>query len=473
MGNLTLSLSRRPGVPYYLQLYRHIAEEIRSGGLASGEKLPSKRALAQHLSVSINTVDTAYQMLATEGYLQAVPKSGFYVCPLPQLQTPPPLPEPEPASPPPEPACRFDCSTGSVDTSVFPFATWARLTKDIMYHEPQLLHHGDAQGDLCLRQALCRYLHQFRGVRCLPEQVLLGAGMEYLLMVLCSLLPEQTLYAVEEPGYRKAWQAMENCGRAVVHLPVDQGGLSIRALEESGAQCAYVTPSHQYPTGAVMPAGRRAELLHWAAAQEGRFLVEDDYDSEFRYSGRPIPALQGADYGGRVIYAGTFSRSIAPSIRIAYLVLPPSLLPVYRQRFSQQSSTVSRFEQHTLWRFIQEGHWERHLNRTRNLYKKRRDRLMQSLRNTPVGPRLQVTGAEAGLHLLLRLENGLAEGGMVARARLQGVALVGLSSCYYDPSLAPPATVLCGYARYTEAELEQVAQALGRAWRLEGPVRPS
>lgn len=465
MGNLTVRLSHSENTPYYLQLYRHIVAEIKSGGLASGERLPSKRALAQHLSVSVNTVDTAYQMLVTEGYLRAQPKSGFYVCE--QLQLQPPQPRTAPPPPPvqaPAP-CRFNCSTGSVDTSAFPFVTWARLSKDIMYHQPQLLHHGESQGDLCLRQALCRYLHQFRGVQCRPEQVLIGAGMEYLLMVLCCLLPESTLYAVEEPGYRKAWQAIENSGRRVVHIPLDAGGLSAAQLAQSGATCAYLTPSHQFPTGIVMPAGRRAELLRWAAQQPGRYLVEDDYDSEFRYSGRPIPALQGSDYSERVIYAGTFSRSIAPSIRIAYLVLPPSLLPIYHRRFSLQSSTVSRFEQHTLWRFIEDGHWERHLNRTRNLYKKRRDLLIACLRASPLGDVVRVQGAEAGLHLLLRLENGLTEQQMVERARAEGVAIAGLSTCYDDPSLAPPATVLCGYARFSDDEIRQLAQALGRAWR--------
>lgn len=466
MGNLMVRLSRDAKDPYYLQLYRYIVGEIKSGGLSSGERLPSKRALAQHLSISVNTVDTAYQMLVTEGYLRPRPKSGFYVCEQLQIQPPPPRSSAAPEPLPPAPSCRFNCSTGSVDTSAFPFVTWARLSKDIMYHQPQLLHHGEAQGDLCLRESLCRYLHQFRGVQCDPQQVLIGAGMEYLLMVLCCLLPENTLYAVEEPGYRKAWQAIENSGRQVAHIPLDQGGLCTGELERSGATCAYLTPSHQFPTGIVMPAGRRAELLRWAAAQPGRYLVEDDYDSEFRYSGRPIPALQGSDYSQRVVYAGTFSRSIAPSIRIAYLVLPPPLLDVYRRRFTLQSSTVSRFEQHTLWRFIEDGHWERHLNRTRNLYKKRRDLLLACLQSSPVGSAIRVRGAEAGLHLLLQLENGLSERQMVERARGEGVAIAGLSSCYSDPSLAPPATVLCGYARFSDDEIRRLAQALSDAWKL-------
>lgn len=465
MGILTLRLDPSREQPYYFQLYQHILQEIQSGGLAAGEKLPSKRALAQHLSVSVNTVDTAYQMLVTEGYLRAADRSGFYILPLTRLEPPPdtsaPIPEPEPPEPQPP---LFDCAAGSVDTAAFPFDTWARLSRGVMYRQPQLLHHGHPQGDLCLRQALCRYLHQFRGVQCAPEQVIVGAGMEYLLMVLCRLLPENALFAMEEPGYPKAAQAIRASGRRVAPVPLEDGGMSVRLLEQSGAQCAYLTPSHQFPTGAVMPAGRRSQLLQWAAAGPDRYLIEDDYDSEFRYSGRPIPALQGGDRHGRVIYCGTFSRSVAPSIRIAYLVLPAGLLPQYRRQFSLQSSTVSRFEQHTLCQFIQDGFYERHLNRARNLYKKRRDLLIGQLKSGPIGHKIQILGAEAGLHLLLRLAGGPDEGEMLARARNQGVALTGLSAYYQNPDLSPKSTVLCGYAHIPQQKIPHLAQALGQAW---------
>lgn len=465
MSILTFRLDPERKQPYYFQLYQHILQEIQNGGLASGEKLPSKRILAQRLSVSVNTVDSAYQMLTVEGYLRAADRSGFYVQPLARLKPPE---EEEPFCPPPEPppSFEFNCGAGSVDTDAFPFETWSRLNRSVTYRQPQLLHHGDPQGELELRQALCRYLRQARGVRCGPEQVIVGAGMEYLLTVLCCLLPEDSLFAMEEPGYPKAAQAIRNSGRRLAHIPLDEGGMSAELLEQSGAQCAYLTPSHQFPTGAVMPAGRRIQLLQWAAAQPDRYLIEDDYDSEFRYSGRPIPALQGMDRRGRVIYCGTFSRSVAPSVRVAYLALPPSLLPLYRQRFSLQSSTVSRFEQHALSRFIQEGFYERHLNRTRNLYKKRRDLLVDQLKQTPAGPWIEIRGAEAGLHLLLRLTNGLKEAEMLERARAQGVALTGLSAYYRNPALAPEADALCGYVHIPQQKIPALAQALGQAWSM-------
>ena len=463
MSHITFPLLTSGGEPYYLQLYRHILKEIQKGGLQAGEKLPSKRTLAQHLSVSVNTVDAAYQMLTTEGYLRAAPKSGFYVCPLPQLPTPQrplsPLPPPEI----PKTSFPFDCSPGSADPSAFPFATWGKLTREVM-GQGELLSKGEAQGDLCLRQALCRYLHQYRGVQCQPHQVLIGAGMEYLLTLLCCLLPTETVYAMEEPGYPKAAQSFRNLGRKVVHIPVDKDGMDSAKLEESGACCAYLTPSHQFPTGGVMPAPRRAQMLRWAAEQEGRYLIEDDYDSEYRYAGRPIPALQGSDLHDRVIYCGTFSRSLAPSIRIAYLVLPVPLLPAYHRLFSLQSSTVSRFEQHTLCRFLEEGYWERHLNRTRILYKKRREELTSSLKASPLGPNLEILGSQAGLHFLLRFHGGLSEEEMARKAREQGVDFLPLSHCYHDPTLAPPSTLLCGYGRLPLEEIPALTQALVRAW---------
>lgn len=463
MSSITFPLLSSGGEPYYLQLYRHILQEIKKGDLGAGEKLPSKRALAQHLSVSVNTVDTAYQMLTTEGYLRAVPKSGFYVCPLPQLPHPTRQPPPpEPAAAPEEPL-PFDCSPGSADPAAFPFATWAKLTREAM-GRGELLSKGEAQGDLCLRQALCRYLHQYRGVQCQSSQVLIGAGMEYLLTLLCCLLPPETVYAMEEPGYPKAAQAIRSLGRTVTHIPVDAKGMDPDKLEESGASCAYLTPSHQFPTGGVMPAPRRARLLGWAAEGKGRYLIEDDYDSEYRYAGRPIPALQGSDLHDRVIYCGTFSRSLAPSIRIAYLVLPLSLLPAYHRLFSLQSSTVSRFEQHTLFRFMEGGYWERHLNRTRSLYKKRREELAASLKASPLGPRIEILGSQAGLHFLLHVKGSLSEQAMVQRARQQGVRLLPLSGCYHTPALAPPSTLLCGYGRLPVEEIPLLTQALTRAW---------
>lgn len=263
MFHLTTALDPGSQVPLYEQLYRSLTAELRAGAVPAGTRMPGKRSLAAELSVSINTVDTAYQLLTAEGYLESRPRSGFYVQP---NLCQPPLPEPAPAQPAlaaPAPPVQLDLSTRGVDTGLFPARTWARLQKELLYSSPQLLAPGDAQGDPELRQALAEYLAQYRGVRCGAHQIVVGAGLEYLLGLLAPLLPGPA--AVETPGYPRAKQVLENNGVSCCCLPVDREGMSVQALEDSGAAVCYVTPSHQFPTGVTMPAPRRTELLHWAA----------------------------------------------------------------------------------------------------------------------------------------------------------------------------------------------------------------
>ncbi len=450
--------------PLYDQLYRYIVSLIRSGELPAGEKLPSKRRLCEHLGVSLTTVERSYGLLTAEGYLDARPRSGYRVAQLLTL----PLASAEPAAPPPlvkesgrhdreeEPSPldeRF--STAAVDTSVFPYATWARLSKEAVYENPDLLQRGEGQGDLALRAELSRFLHQYRGVRCTPDQIIVGAGMEALLWVLLQLLPGAT-FALEDPGYAALRGLLDNLNWPYVGVAVDEKGMSAQALAESGADVAYVTPSHQFPLGVTTPATRRSELLHWAYARPGRYLIEDDYDSEFRYASRPIPAMQGGDDHGRVIYLGTFSRTLAPSIRVAYLILPPALLEVYRAKFGHGAATVSRFEQEALRRFVASGSYSRHLRRVGHLYRQRRDALVTAL--SVWG---QVSGADAGLHLLFTLP-GREEDDLVARAAAAGIQVRGLSQFSLS---APPreGTLVLGFAGLPAAEAPQLAQRLRQA----------
>ena len=273
MVHLTTALDPASAVPLYEQLYRSLAAEMRAGTLTAGTRMPGKRRLAAELSVSVNTVDTAYQMLAAEGYLTARERSGFTVqeyLALPQGVQPPAAPSAPAAEHPADtaPPVQFDLSTRGVDPGLFPFRTWARLQKELLYSAPELLTPGDARGDAALRQALAEYLAEYRGVQCDPEQLVVGAGLEYLLGLLAPLLPGPA--AVETPGYPRARQVLENNGVPCRCLPVDADGLSLAALSASDAAVCYVTPSHQFPTGVTMPAGRRAELLHWAARAPGR-----------------------------------------------------------------------------------------------------------------------------------------------------------------------------------------------------------
>ena len=466
MFHLTTALDAASAVPLYEQLYGSLAEEMRTGAIPAGTRMPGKRRLAAELSVSVNTVDAAYQLLAAEGYLESRERSGFYVqeyLALPVRPAAPPpaalLPQPE-AGPPVQPV-RYDLSTRGVDPALFPFRTWARLQKELLYSSPELLTHGDAQGDIELRQALADYLEEYRGVRCRAEQVVVGAGLEYLLGLLAPLLPGPA--AVETPGYPRARQVLENNGVPCRCLPVDADGLSLTALSASDAAVCYVTPSHQFPTGVTMPAGRRAELLHWAARAPGqRYIIEDDYDSEFRFDTRPLPSLQGmAGADGPVVYLSTCSRSLAPGIRIAYMVLPRPLLGAWQAKYRLYSGTVGRFEQQTLARFITGGYFTRHLARERTAYKARRDALVAALRTFFAPEELTLAGLHTGLHLLAQLKDPPPDAALRAAARQYGVRCSLLSD--YDltgTAHSAAGTLVLGYGSLPDADCAAAGERL-------------
>ena len=454
--------------PLYEQLYLALAEQIRSGELAPGRPLPGRRTMAEQLGVSVNTVDTAYQMLAAEGLADSRPRRGFFVQETGgMLQSAAPVrpqPCPVPAGPA-TPSFRYDLSTTGIDTALFPARSWGRIQRDLLYNSPQLLQRGEAQGDAELRAAIADYLGSYRGVRCTPEQVVVGAGIEYLLGCLAHLFAGGTA-AVENPGYSRARAVLQNIGIPCLPADNDKSGLSAASLAETGANLCYITPSHHFPTGVTMPAPRRAQLLAWAREQPGRYILEDDYDSEFRFDIRPLPSLQGmAGPDGPVVYLTTFSKSLAPGIRIACMVLPGPLLDRYRQDFALYSNTVSRFEQQTLSRFMTGGYFTRHLARMRLTYKKRMEHLTAALTDA-LGPGLVIRGRHSGLHLLLTLPGAGGEAGMVSGAAGAGVRLHGLSEYYLArPELCPPDTVVAGYAALAEEDIDAAAAALARAWR--------
>ena len=457
MQELTVPINPASSVPLYEQIYRHITAEIREGRLPEGMRLPSKRGMCAHLGVSLSTVETAYGLLLAEGYIASRPRSGFFVAAsgLPRaIHAPqPPAASPEPPQPP-----RLDASTSAVDTSVFPYATWARIFKQVLYDRPDLLNRGDAQGDIELREALSSFLYQYRGVRCRAEQLIVGAGMDHLLEIILRLTEGPV--ALEDPGYGAPYRVLQEHGRTAIPVPVNEGGMDVSFLRKTNAAIAYVTPSHQFPTGALMPVSRRMQLISWAAEQPGRFIIEDDYDSEFRYSSRPVPSLQGMTDHKNVVYAGTFSRTIAPSIRVAYMVLPEPLLAAYREKYAHAASPVSRFEQQTLARFLMGGYYARHLRRVGNLYRARCAHLARALGNTGG---VRVSAADAGLHFLLTHER-LSEQEMLSRALERGIRLHGLSE-YCHTACPAPSTVVMGFAGIADGQRDELIHLLHEAWQ--------
>ncbi len=437
MNDLTVSLDPASSVPLYEQIYQHIKKEIQSGGLSFGTRLPSTRNLAGYLQVSRTTADMAYSQLVSEGYIEAVPCRGYFVCELEGLYCPgTESKERHTEKKPEEKKYRYDFSPSGVDLNSFPYGAWRKLSKNIlMADNKKIFQLGDPQGEYALRCSIADYLHQARGVLAEPEQIVVGAGNDFLLLLLCSMLGTGQKIAMESPTYRKAYDLLGNLSNEIRIVEMDEAGMRIDSLEASGADIAYVMPSHQFPLGIVMPVGRRMQLLEWAAKSERRFIIEDDYDSEFRYRGKPIPALQGFDRSGRVIYIGTFSKSIAPAIRVSYLVLPDRLMELYRRRGRLISSTVSRVDQLLIAGFLDDGYYERHLNKMRAIYKSRHDVLLEEMRGFQ--GICQISGENAGVHILLTFKNGMTEQEAIDRAAKEGVRVYGLSRYYIRQGMTP------------------------------------
>lgn len=418
---LTYELKKAPGVPLYEALYRCIREDILSGRLKPGEKLPSKRALAQHLEVSKITVEGAYDQLLAEGYLRSREKVGYFVESVEQ--------KPLPLPPTREPILPLE-QTGRGPAS-FPFSVWSRLQREVMLDlGEQLLLPLPNRGVWQLRRAIAEHLRQFRGMQVSAEQVLVGAGTDFLYNLLIQLLGRELCYCVEEPGYGKIRRIYAAGGVRCISAPMDEKGVRPEVLAD--AQVLHISPSHHFPTGIITPLDRRKALLDWAG--EDRWIIEDDYDSEFRFNAHPVAAMQSLDSRGRVIYMNTFSKSLAPSIRISYMVLPESLMEKFQKELGFYSCTVPSFEQYTLARFLGRGHFEKHINRMRKLYKARRNQVLAALEESPLRSRLTILEENAGLHFLVKVDTRLSDEELLRRCREAGLELTGLGSYYHEPS---------------------------------------
>lgn len=464
MNELTINLKTKSEKPLYEQIYEYIKEDIQNERMLCGERLPSTRALSKHLEVSRSTVELAYEQLLSEGYIESEPCRGFFVAQLEGLyhftkENTVSDSDTEPV----QKKCRYDFSPRGIDLESFPYHIWRKLSKEVLLdHRSMLFHSGDSKGEQGLRSAIRTYLHQARGVNCSENQIIVGAGNEYLLMLFGMMIGKSSKIAFENPTYKQAYRLFQNLGFEVTTVDMDKYGMEVERLRGSEADLAYVMPSHQYPLGTIMPIKRRMELLKWASEKENRYIIEDDYDSEFRYKGKPIPALQGYDMSGKVIYLGTFSKSIAPAIRISYMVLPDKLLECYQKKCRFLNSTVSKADQMLIERFIREGYYERHLNKMRALYKGRHDALLLGLK--PLETRCRISGEHAGVHLLLTFQNGEKESTLIEKAEKADVKVYGLSDYYTEDSKEGAATILLGYANMKEEEIRDAVKILCTIW---------
>ena len=404
-------------MPLYEQLYRALKEDIFTGAIAGGEKLPSKRTLAEHLNISRITVETAYNQLLAEGYIASHPRSGYYaetLEALPQVQTQRTAPMELPPPPP------------TVSAEQFPFSVWAKLMRGVLLDDHDLLLQPPPNTGLsALRNAIAGMLLRSRGMDVCPENIVIGAGAEYLYNILIQLLGRDKCYGLENPGHRKIRQVCEANGVAVAAIPLDESGAALQELVDSQADVLHISPGHQYPTGAVMPIVRRRQLMNWVGSGD-RWIIEDDYDSEFRFSGKPVPTMFSMDTLGKVIYLNTFSRTITPALRISYMILPDSLMARYRQQLGFYSCTVPSFEQLTLAKFLDDGHFEKHVSRMKRRYRLLRDEFLTLLAQSKKSSAITVRGDEAGLHLLLQLQTSLSDDIIEQRLREAGIRAAGL-----------------------------------------------
>ncbi|WP_050183975.1 PLP-dependent aminotransferase family protein [Domibacillus robiginosus] len=457
-------LNRDLDVPLYQQLYQFFKENMHEGRIQKGIKLPSKRLLATQLSISQTTVERAYEQLAAEGYIVSKPRSGWFAAynesDFVHVKMPGTLSNKPKGQ---ENEQSIDFHYGNVDSTHFPFSAWRKsMVSSLGQYGQQLYQPGNILGELELRTLIAEYLYYSRGVHCQPEQIIIGAGSPVLMHILCQVFGPNICIGFEDPGSSRSRRIFEANHMKILPIPVDDEGICIKNLRKERPSLLYVTPSHQFPLGTIMTINRRIQLLKWAAENQS-LIIEDDYDGEFRYSGQPIPSLQGLDHHNCVIYMGTFSKSLLPSLRISYMVLPSSLLEKASEITSLYKQTVSCHNQLTLAEFIKKGDWQKHINRMRKLYQKKRAILLEALQSE-LGEQVRIRGENSGLHILLDVYSPFSEKELIEKAKGEGVKIYPASPFYKnDP---PTATVLIGFAGVSEDDIQEGIKKLKAAWEI-------
>lgn len=458
---LTYTLDKKEGGSLYASLYEHIREDIAGGKLKAGSRLPSKRALAENLGVSVATVESAYAQLIAEGYAESRERSGYYVCAVgfPQYRKPEKVPAP--AEPEVKKAPLFDLSSGGGKNVIFPFSVWARTIHNVVAEKgKEIMQPTDFRGVPELRYAIADYLYQSRNLPVSGENIIIGAGNEYLYGLLVQLLGRKRNYGVEDPGYPQISRIYGANDVKISRIPLDREGLSIKALAGSRAEILHISPAHHFPTGIVMPVGRRNAILNWACEKPGRYIIEDDYDSELRHTGKPVPPLFAMDNQGKVLYLSTFSQTISPSLRIAYVCLPGQLMEKFRKKLGFYNCAVPCFEQYTLAKFISSGAYEKHINRLRKKLRDKREIILDQIQNSSLKDRCRIQEEKAGTHFLLQLQTDKSDRVLKKEAAALGIGARFLSD--YQTAPAESGCLVLNYACMEEEKLPAALELLSR-----------
>ncbi len=454
----------------YEHLYKCIRDDILSGTLSSGYHLPSKRTFAKNLGISTITVENAYAGLIAEGYIYSVEKKGYFVSEVSadiSRSVIPARAAKQPAPPDKETETAgytADFVSGSMLPDLFPSATWTKLMRRVIGGKgSELMRQSPGGGIGPLREAIADHLYQFRGLSVRPGQIFIGAGTEYLYGLIIQLLGRDKTFAVEDPGYRKITRIYRANDVACTAVPLDPQGIDMRALRQSGASIAHISPSHHFPTGIVTSISRRYELLGWAAEAGDRYIIEDDYDSEFRMNSRLIPTLRSIDAVDRVIYINTFSKTLASTVRISYMVLPASLIRAFEKKLGFYSCTVPSFNQYTLAEFIRQGYFANHINRLRRYYKEQRNRILSAFKENPAFAGAEIREENSGLHFLIKLHTEMTDTELKTAAERNGIRISCLSDYYARPAGAEQNVLLIQYASVAPEKISAAVELLGKA----------
>lgn len=468
---LTYSFENIEG-PLYAYVYKCIKEDIISGKIQADEKLPSKRTFAKNNGISTITIQNAYDQLVSEGYIYTVPKKGYYVADIVGALNNVVKTEVSYDIHVPEEDSEFcyDLSNNEINTESFPFSIWAKISRDVMANrKEELLTVAPAGGIRKLRESIAEHLRSFRGMLVDPDQIVVGAGTEYLYSVITQLLGKEKVFIIENPGYKKLLKIYEQCDITCRYADMDEKGVSVDELRALDGDIAHISPNHHFPTGITMPASRRYEVLGWANEKEGRYIIEDDYDSEFRLEGKPIPTLFSIDACEKVIYINTFSKSLTPTIRISYMVLPVHLANRFYETRYFYSCTVSNFEQYTLAQFIAEGYFEKHINRMRLYYTRKRKRVMEIIQNSIIGNRCEIRESGSGLHFLLKINTSVSDEELRMRLQEHGIRVQRLSDYYMYETEKGGNSFIINYSNLKEENLISVIEIMSHG---DGPFGP-
>lgn len=466
-------LDKNNGIALYVQIYYQIRNDILAGKLKENHILTGSRTLAKTLGISRNTVDNAYCQLYAEGYIYSKKGIGYAVMELPelnihksannqkifhksklQIRTK-------------QKSIKYDLTNSSFTSDLFPKSIWKKLTPeclDKLDSESQLNPYQDKHGSYYLRNQLLVYLQKIRGVSCNENQIVITCGIQQSLDIICKLLSSKNAsILMEEPGFDKAIAVFINNGMNVNTIPVDEQGLITSYLGRHENICAaYTTPSHQFPTGATMPIRRRYELLEWAS-KSGVYIIEDDFDSELRYYARPIPSMQSIDINNNVIYLGTFSKAVSPSIRMGYMILPPQLLSKYDEIYKNYNSTVPLLNQLIIGKLIETGHYDRHIRKLNQIFKKRLELFYAEL--SDVENKIKISSNGSGQYFLLAFHETVSQNELIQTALACGVKVYSTMNFWQEKAACPPNTLFLGFSQINLEDIPDCVSRLKAAWR--------